>query len=71
MFISASELKNSLDECLDMAQKEDVYIVKDDKVCAVLSSAKDAKIEMLRSLYGCVSESLDVDKIKEKRLSKR
>lgn len=71
MVITATQLKNNLGEYLDKSNMEDVYITKNGKIYAVLSNPNKEKIKSLRKLYGCIPQSLDVDKIKEERMAKK
>lgn len=71
MLITATQLKSNLGEYLDKSNTEDVYITKNGKVYAVLSNPNKEKIKLLRSLYGCIPESVDVEKVKEERMSKK
>lgn len=57
MVIPADELKNNLEKYLPRAAKEDIFITKDGKIVAKLSSPYQNKIDIVESLFGCISDS--------------
>lgn len=65
--ITATEFKNNLGYYLDLSQKEDIYITKNNKPYCVLSNSKDKALMDFLSLRGILkneeSESLTNDEL--------
>lgn len=57
MAITTDELKNNLEKYLLRATKEDIFITKDGKIVAKLTSPYQNKIDITKSLFGCISDS--------------
>lgn len=57
MAITANELKNNLEKYLLYATKKDIFITKDGKIVAKLTSPYQNKIDIAESLFGCISDS--------------
>ncbi len=71
MLITATELKNNIGKYLILAATHDIYITKNGKSIAKLTSAVADKISLLDSLVGVVSkENLLHDDVREERLEK-
>lgn len=71
MLITATELKNNIGKYLALAATHDIYITKNGKSIAKLTSAAADKIALLDSLVGIVpDENLTLDDIKGERLEK-
>lgn len=56
MAITANELKNNLEKYLLYATKKDIFITKDGKIVAKLTSPYQNKIDIAESLFGCISD---------------
>jgi prevent-host-death family protein len=70
MFISATELKNNLGKYLTLAAKEDIYITKNGKSIAKLTSPTHDKVEMAKSLFGILPADVSLEQAREERLSR-
>ncbi len=69
MLITATELKNNMGKYLELAATHDIYITKNGKSIAKLTSANTDKVAVLDSLVGIVRESnLTLDDAKNERL---
>lgn len=72
MLITATELKKNIGKYLELAATRDIYITKNGKNVAKLTSANDDKVALLDSLVGIVRESnLNLEAIKTERLKKQ
>lgn len=72
MLITATELKNNIGKYLALAATHDIYITKNGKSIAKLTSAAADKVALLDSLVGIVAqENLTFDDIKKERLAKK
>ena len=72
MLITATELKNNMGKYLALAAKHDIYITKNGKNVAKLTSANADKVVLLDSLVGIVRESnLTLDDVKRERLQEQ
>ena len=56
MAITANELKNNLEKYLLYATKKDIFITKDGKIVAKLTSPYQNKIDIAESLFCCISD---------------
>jgi prevent-host-death family protein len=70
MLVSATELKNNLGKYLALALKEDIYITKNGKKIARLTSPTQGKIEMAKSLFGILPQDASLEQVREERLSR-
>ncbi len=71
MSITATELKQNLGYYLALAATENIYITKNGKKVALLSSPKTGKLNALNSLIGIIpDDGISLDEIKMERLSK-
>jgi prevent-host-death family protein len=71
MFVTATELKSNIGKYLLLVSKEDIFITKNGKSVAKLSSAKQNKVDIVRSLIGSVpGETATLQEAREERLSR-
>ncbi len=70
MSITATELKSNLGKYLIMAATEDIYITKNGKVVAKLTSPYQEKMDLVESLYGSVPATVTLEESREERLMK-
>lgn len=68
MSITATQLKMNLGKYLDLAQNEDIYITKNGKAIAKLTSPYKNKLDTVKSLHGCLPADITLDEAKEERL---
>lgn len=70
MSITATELKNNLAKYLMMAEKEDIFITKNGKVVAKLTSPFQNKVDIVKNLFGFIPNDASFERIMEDRLEK-
>ena len=73
MIVTATEFKSNLGKYLDMAATQDVYITKNGKNIARLTSPSSNKLAVLDGLVGIASRSGDADEdaIRKERLARQ
>ena len=73
MIVTATEFKSNLGKYLDMAATQDVYITKNGKSIARLTSPTSNKLAVLDGLVGIASRSGDADEdaIRKERLARQ
>ena len=73
MFVTATEFKTNLGKYLEMARKQDIFITKNGKNIARLTSPTVNKLAVLDSLVGIVpaDDVTDDETIREERLSRQ
>ena len=69
MSITATELKTNLSKYLLLAATEDVYITRNGKTIAKLTSPYQDKIDILNSLYGSIPDSITEEEARSERLN--
>ena len=70
MSITATELKMNLSKYLLISATEDVYITKNGKVVAKLTSPYQDKVETAKSLIGILPDNETLEEAREERLNK-
>lgn len=68
MSITATELKNNLAKYLILAEKEDIYITKNGKIIAKLTSPFQDKLDVVNKLFGSIPSEISFEKAMEERL---
>lgn len=73
MIVTATEFKNNLGKYLEMAMSQDIFITKNGKSIARLTSPAVNKLALLDGLVGIVLEdqTMDENTIREERLSRQ
>ena len=73
MFVTATEFKTNLGKYLEMARKQDIFITKNGKNIARLTSPTVNKLAVLDSLVGIVpaDDVTDDESIREERLARQ
>lgn len=73
MIVTATEFKTNLGKYLEMAMKQDIFITKNGKNIARLTSPTVNKLAVLDSLVGIVSEdsAMDEETIRKERLDRQ
>ena len=73
MIITATEFKTNLGKYLDIAASQDIFITKNGKNIARLTSPAVNKLALLDDLVGIIPESqtMDEDTIREERLARQ
>ena len=70
MSITATELKKNMGKYLLMAEKEDVYITKNGKMIAKLTSPFQNKMEIAESLFGILPKDMTLGEAERERREK-
>ena len=70
MGITATELKNNLSKYLLLVEEEDIYITKNGKVIAKLTSPFKEKVDIVKELFGSIPDNISLEEAQEERLSK-
>ena len=70
MSITATELKSNLGKYLDQAATEDIYISKNGKVIAKITSPYKNRLDIVNELYGSIRDTVTLEEAKEERLKK-
>jgi len=70
MSITATELKANLGKYLTLAASEDVYITRNGKVVARLTSPFQDKLNTVDSLFGSIPATMTLEEARDERLSK-
>ncbi|MCD7804636.1 MAG: type II toxin-antitoxin system Phd/YefM family antitoxin [Oscillospiraceae bacterium] len=70
MFISVTELKDNLNKYLTLAATEDIYITRNGKTIAKLTSPYQDKLKILDELAGSIPDTITLEEAREERLSK-
>lgn len=73
MIVTATEFKTNLGKYLELASRQDVFITKNGKNIARLTSPTINKLSVLDNLVGIIppQEDIDEDDIREERLSRQ
>jgi prevent-host-death family protein len=56
MLVTATEFKNNIGKYLSLVSTEDIFITKNGKSIAKLSSTKQNKVDIMKSLLGSVPD---------------
>ena len=70
MGITATELKNNLSKYLLLVEEEDIYITKNGKVIAKLTSPFKEKVDIVKELFGSIPDTISLEQAREERLRK-
>jgi prevent-host-death family protein len=67
MSITATELKENLGRYLQLASEEDIFITRNGKVVAKLSSPYQDLLETAKNLAGIISADITLEEAREER----
>ncbi len=70
MSITATELKANLGKYLLMAATEDVYVTRNGRTVAKLTSPYRNKLDTVNSLFGSIPADMTLEESKEERLNR-
>ncbi|MCD8153143.1 MAG: type II toxin-antitoxin system prevent-host-death family antitoxin [Clostridiales bacterium] len=70
MSITATELKANLGKYLLLAATEDVFITRNGKTIAKLTSPYQNKLDIVDSLYGSIPADVTLEEAREERLDR-
>ena len=73
MIVTATEFKNNLGKYLEMATSQDIFITKNGKSIARLTSPAVNKLALLDNLVGIVpqEQAMDENELREERMSRQ
>ena len=67
MSITATEFKMNLGKYLMLSQTEDIYITKNGNVVAKLSNPNQDRVDIAKSLFGSIPDSMTLEEAQEER----
>ena len=70
MSITATELKANLGKYLLMVATEDVYVTRNGRTVAKLTSPYQNKLDTVDSLFGSIPAGMTLEESKEERLNR-
>ena len=72
MSITVFDLQNDLDKYLRMAENEDIFITREGRIIAKLSNPNpnQERIDIANSLFGIISNDVELESAKEERLGR-
>ena len=70
MLVSATEFKTKFGKYLDMLTKEDIFITRNGKTIAKVINPQVSAVDSLRGMLKNVPSDIDMDSLREERLSK-
>jgi prevent-host-death family protein len=68
MLVSLSELKSKPGKYVAMADRQDIYITRNGKRVAKLTSARQNKTASAKALFGILPSDVDLDQARLERL---
>lgn len=71
MLVTATELKNNIGKYLNLVAEQDIYITKNGKSIAKLSSTTQNKVDIVKSLFGIIpDDGITLEQAREGRLAR-
>lgn len=70
MIVTATEFKTNFGKYLDMLTKEDIFITRNGKTIAKVINPQVSAVDSLRGMLKDVPSDIDLDSLREERLSK-
>ena len=70
MIVTATEFKTNFGKYLDMISKEDIFITRNGKTIAKVVNPQISAVDSLRGMLKDVPSDIDLDSLREVRLSK-
>ncbi|MFQ9910034.1 MAG: type II toxin-antitoxin system Phd/YefM family antitoxin [Acutalibacter sp.] len=70
MIVTATEFKTNFGKYLDMLTKEDIFITRNGKTIAKVINPQVSAVDSLRGMLKNVPSDIDMDALREERLSK-
>lgn len=71
MSITATELKQNLGKYLLLSAQEDIYITKNGKIVAKLTTLHQNRAETAKALFGILPKDADIDAARDERLENK
>ena len=70
MIVTATEFKTNFGKYLDMVTKEDIFITRNGKTIAKVVNPQVSAVDSLRGMLKDVPSDIDLNSLREERLSK-
>jgi len=71
MLVTATEFKSNIGRYLSIVAEQDIYITKNGKNIAKLTSTKQDKVDIAKSLFGIIpNDGTTLEQIREERLAR-
>lgn len=70
MVVTATEFKTNFGKYLDLIAKEDIFITRNGKTVAKVINPHISAVDSLRGMLKSVPSDIDLDSLREERLSK-
>ncbi len=70
MTITATDLKENLSKYLTLSVTEDVYITKNGRVLTMLTNPFQDRVNIAKSLFGCIPADITPEEAREERLER-
>ena len=71
MLVTATEFKSNIGKYLAIVALEDIFITKNGKSVAKLSSTKQNKVDIVKSLFGIIpNDGVSLEQTREERLAR-
>ncbi|HIS26977.1 MAG TPA: type II toxin-antitoxin system Phd/YefM family antitoxin [Candidatus Pullilachnospira intestinigallinarum] len=70
MIVTATEFKTNFGKYLELIAREDVFITRNGKIIAKVVNPQISAVDSLRGILKDVPADLDLDSIREERLTK-
>ena len=71
MLVTATEFKSNIGKYLSLVATEDIYITKNGKNIAKLTSSKQDKVDIMKSLFGVIpDDGTTLEQAREERLAR-
>ena len=70
MIVTATEFKTNFGKYLELIAREDVFITRNGKIIAKVVNPQISAVDSLRGILNDVPADLDLDSIREERLTK-
>ncbi len=67
MSITATELKSNLGKYLMLSATEDIFITKNGKVIAKLSNPFQDRVDIAKSLFGIIPDTITLEEAQEEK----
>ncbi|GHV47429.1 antitoxin [Synergistales bacterium] len=70
MLVTATEFKNNVGKYLRHVSSEDIFITKNGKNIAKLTSSKQDKVDLAKTLFGIIPPYTSLEQAREERLAR-
>ena len=70
MSVTATELKSNLGKYLLLSATEDVYITKNGKIISKLTNPFQEKVDIAKSLFGIIPDTITLEESENERLDR-